>query len=241
MDVRLLVLLAACGSNKVRTVDDAPRATIHDAGVVRDAVTATGEAQVRVEWPDVPVPLRASPGRTPCNTARTPRIAPTTTWGVPDAFVLADGKATGAARIVAADCALTPHAVVGATLAITSAVDHPVKLVLTRRGDVAHLDAPAGDARTILLPIAGHEVTVALDDGAIYELAQGDETAWIVAARGLVTDATGQVHFRELPAGAFAATAWLPPRAGDPGHVARGKVDVVAGALGELTLGLAPP
>jgi len=240
----ILLLLAACGGNKARTVDDAPRAPVAhgDAGVPRDAAVATGEAQIRVEWPDVPVALRASPGRTPCNTPRSPRLAPTTTWGVPDAFVLAEGKATGTARIVAGECALSPRAVVGASLEIVSAVDHPIKLALSRRGDPAHLDAAATNPRTIELPIAGHEVTVALDDGAIYELAtDGGETTWIVAARALVTDATGQVHYRDVPVGPFAVTAWLPPRNGDPGHATRGKLEVATGALGELTLGLVPP
>src|SRR5262245_34352729 len=55
------------------------------AGSAGGAMTPKpGDAQIRVEWADVPVAARASPGRTPCNTPRAPSVAPTTTWGVPD-------------------------------------------------------------------------------------------------------------------------------------------------------------
>src|ERR1700733_4787888 len=51
---------------------------------------AKGDVQVRVEWPDVPVAARASQSRTRCGTAAAPDVAPTTTWGVPEAIVAID-------------------------------------------------------------------------------------------------------------------------------------------------------
>jgi hypothetical protein len=208
------------------------------------AVVATGDLQVRVEWPDVPVAARSSPGRTPCKTPRTPSVAPTTTWGVPDALVVVAGAGAqpGEARVVLADCALTPRIAVGAALAITSAVERPVTLVLRRRGTLDHLTA--GEPIAVMLPTAGHTVTTALEAGAIASLetdAAEPEVAFIAAtAGGYVTDASGHVLARDLAVGAHAVTAWLPPRAGQSARVGHGTATVVAGELTELTVTLAP-
>ena len=258
-----LAAAAAC-SGKPRTDEPAPRvpaagdaapaadAAAGDAAAVRDAAAAsraTGDLQVRVEWPDVPAAARRSPGRTPCGTPRAPSVAPTTTWGIPDALVIVDGAplpaAPAPAHVVLADCALAPRIAAGASLAITSALDRPAKLVLRRRGTLDQLDhLAAGDAIPVQLPIAGHTVAAALDPGAIYALetdAAEPELAFVAALpAGRITDATGHVLVRDLAPGAHAVTAWLPPRAGQPARIGRGSATVAAGELTELTVRLAP-
>jgi hypothetical protein len=246
--------LAAC-SGKPRPEEATHSVPVRgDAAPPADAAAAhpaTGDLQIRVAWPDVPVAARSSPGRTPCNTPRTPSVAPTTTWGVPDALVIVDGAApspvgAGAgARITLADCTLTPRLAVGTTLAITSAVDRPAQLVLRKRGTVATLGQLAtGEPIAVMLPIAGHTVTVALDPGAIYtlETAAADPEIAVIAAvpSGYVTDAAGQILVRDLAAGVHAVTAWLPPRAGQPARLGRGTATVAAGELAQLTVTLAP-
>jgi len=206
---------------------------------------STGELQIRVEWRDVPVAARSSPGRTPCGTPRAASVAPTTTWGIPDALVLVDGAprpaAPPVARVTLADCALAPRIAAGAGLAITSAVERPAKLVLRKRGAIDRLEDGAGVP--VLLPIAGHTVAAALDAGAIYALetdAADPEVAYIAALPAQISDATGHVIVRDLAPGAHAVTAWLPPRAGQPARTGRGSATVVAGELAELTVVLAP-
>jgi hypothetical protein len=149
------------------------------------------------------------------------------------------------APVALADCTLAPRLAAAASLAITSAVDRPAKLVLRNRGTLDHLDhLAAGDPVPVMLPIAGHTVAAALDPGAIYSLetdAPGPELAFIVALpEGRVTDATGHALIRELAPGAHAVTAWLPPRAGQPAHLGRGTAKVTAGELTELTIKLVP-
>lgn len=215
----------------------------------RDAAAGPGDVQIRVEWRDVPVIARASPGRTSCGTARAPAVAPTTTWGIPDVFVAlaAPGAAAPAdARVTLDRCAVVPRAVAaGATVAVTTTADAPVALAIARRGALADPTAlVAGEPRRIELPVAGHEVAVPLEAGGLYELSSaGADPAWIVAGgdvRVAVTDATGQVVLRDVPSGKYPVTAWLPPRAGQPGRVAHAEVTVAPGALGEVTLDLAP-
>lgn len=216
-------------------------------GRVTDAGTS-GDLNVRVEWPGVPVAARTSPGRTPCRTPRAPSVAPTTTWGVPDALVVVEGAPAGAAtaRLTLADCALAPKLAVGMTLVITSAVvgsEPPAKLTLRKRGTLA---APAdGEPIAIQLPIAGHSVTLALDAGALYSLETDGpepEVAYIAAiAHARVSDAAGVVSLAGLAVGAHAVTAWLPPRAGQPARTGGGSAHVAGGELAELTVSVAPP
>ena len=222
------------------------------AGSSRPAGPTHGEIQIRVEWADVPMAARASPGRTPCNTPRAPSVAPTTTWGIPDAVVIVeDARADPAEpRIVLAECALSPRVAIGASLVVESAADRPTSVTLSRRADLPKLASPApGGAapRVLRLPIAGHAVAVSLDAGGVYELATADkdpEIAWIVApppgAAIAATDATGQAVLHGVSPGAHAVTAWLPPRAGQPARIARGTVTVAPGALAELSLPLTP-
>ena len=225
--------------------DAAPgRAADGAVGAPGDA-GATGDLQLRVEWPRVPVVARSSPGRTPCNTPRAPSVAPTTTWGIPDALVVVEGTAPAGpteARVTLADCALTPRLVVGTTLVLTSAVDRPARVILRKRGPLAQL--VAGEPIAIALPIAGHTVTVALDAGAIYALetdAPEPEVAFVAAIPGAaVTEATGQVTLHDLAPGAHAVTAWLPPRAGQPARTGHASARITAGDLVELTVPLAP-
>jgi len=248
-----LLTLAAC-SGKPRP-EEATHAPVHDdatvlgdagrAGSDAAARPAIGDLQIRVEWPDVPVAARSSPGRTPCHTPRMPSVVPTTTWGVPDALVIVEGAAprTGDAHVTLENCTLLPRIAAGGTLAITSAVDRSAKLVLRKRGAVASLGTlAAGDPVPVMLPIAGHTVTTALDPGAIYSLetdAADPEVTFIAAVpSGYVTEASGQVIIRDLAIGTHAVTAWLPPRAGQPARTGRGTATVTAGDLVELTVTL---
>jgi len=50
--------------------------------------------------------------------------------------------------------------------------------------------------------------------------------------------ARGHALIRDLPAGAHAVTAWLPPRGGQPARVGHGSATVAAGDLEELTVRL---
>lgn len=245
----MLGAAAGCSGNGVAS-REAPAAASAPAPA-RDAAlapatasSATGDLQIRVVWPDVPTVARTSPGRTACGTPRAPSVAPTTTWGIPDALVIVEGAApaVAAARLTFADCALSPRLAVGASLALTSAADRPAKLALRKRGTPEHLGD--GDPISVLLPIAGHTVTTALDPGAIYEVAgegAAPELGFVAtAADGYVTDAGGHAVARQLAVGSHAVTAWLPPRAGQPARSGRGTATVVAGELAELTVTLAP-
>ena len=218
--------------------DVAPGSAAPSAGIGR------GDLQVRVEWPDVPVVARSSPGRTPCGTPRAPSVAPTTTWGIPDALVIVEGAAPplAGAHVTLAECAITPQLAVGAGLAITSAVDRPTRLTLRRCGTLDHV--VAGEPVVVMLPIAGHTVTTRLEPGEIYALqtdAADPELAFVAAVPGgYVSDAAGHVLARDLAAGPHAVTAWLPPRGGQPARIGRGTATVTAGELAELTVRLAP-
>jgi hypothetical protein len=150
--VRLaLAFAAACGntsSPKVapQAADDARRrldaTASRDAGAGRDATAGagSGELTVRVEWRDAPLVARASPGRSPCGTPLAGAVAPTTTWGIPDVFVIVDAGPRGTdepSRVVLDRCALAPRAVVTAGgLAVNGTGDAPAALVLTRRGEL---------------------------------------------------------------------------------------------------------
>ncbi len=250
----LCVALVACSGSKATTIEDAKHPTPAppgDALPARDAApvavaTTTGDVQVRVEWTNVPAAVRNSPGKTACNTPRAPAVAPSTTWGIGDVLVIVDGAtaALGEAHVRLADCALAPRVLVGRSLAVDSASDHPGKLAISRRGEVGSLDhLDKGKPRTIQLPIAGHTVTAELEPGGVYELAtdaKDPEVAWVVAAPGAVTEPSGVVLIKDVPPGKHAVTAWLPPRAGQPARHAQGEVTVVAGDLAELTLQLVP-
>lgn len=248
-----IVLLAACSSGKPHAVEDAKRAAAGSDAPRADAATAvtvptpkatTGDVQVRVEWQKVPAAVRASPGTTKCATPRLAQVAPSTTWGIGDVIVLVDGApaVSGDARVRLASCAFVPRVAIGASLVVDSTADKPATLTLSQRAQAGDLRArsEAAPGRTIQLPIAGHAVSVALDAGAVYELAADGETAWIVAASAATTDGNGVALIKEVPVGDHAVRAWLPPRAGQPARHAAGKVTVAAGDLAELTLQLEP-
>jgi hypothetical protein len=196
----------------------------------------------------VPTVARASQGRTRCGTAAAPDVAPTTTWGVPDAIVAIDtdhGKppADPAARVAVADCAIAPRVIVaGAAITIASDVDHPLALSLARAGDAAPLAAGSATvaALAIELPIAGHAVVAPLAAGTLDLLGGSDvEPAWIVAAAQpyvAITEASGQVVLRDVPVGSFTVEALVPPRAGQPARSGRATVAVAANALAEVTV-----
>jgi hypothetical protein len=222
----------------------APPITAGAAGSPPPPTGSTGDLQIRVEWPGVPVAARSSPGRTACHTERAPSVSPTTTWGVPDALVIVEGAAPppAAAHVSLADCTLVPRIAAGSSLAITSAADRPAKLVLRKRGAFDHL--AASPPVSVMLPIAGHTATTALEPGNIYSLetdATEPEVAFIAALPdAYVTEASGHVLVHDLAVGSHAVTAWLPPRAGQPAHIGRGTATVTAGELAELTITLAP-
>jgi len=254
----LVLLLAACSGKGKSTgeahISDsgAGPATSADGGLtagsgatlVTDGPPATGDISVRVEWTDVPVKGRASPGLTACKTPRAAAVAPTTTWGIPDVLVFVDGATTPEhVRVVLADCTLGPRVGSARTLVVASAVGQPRAVSIAKRGAIEAVVAGTLDktkGRTIQLPIAGHAVTIALEPGAVYELATIDkpsETAWI-ATGAAVTDASGVATLASLAPGEHAVTAWLPPRAGQPARVGRGTVTVEAGDVADLTLQL---
>ena len=250
-----VVVVMGCSSGKPNAIEDARsvQPVPRDAALPYkvEAPAAKGDVQVRVEWRDVPAIARAASGRTACGTSRAPDVAPTTTWGIPDVFVMIDVDRGNAvpdpgARIVLDHCALSPRAVVaGSSLAIASAADAPASLTLARFSTVLGGAALADKPRAIALPVAGHEVTAALEPGSQYVLSiAGDETtAWIYAATTpyvAVTEASGQVVIRDVPTGTQRVTAWLPPRAGQPARIAHGTIAVTAGGLAELTLDITP-
>jgi hypothetical protein len=174
-------------------------------------------------------------------------------WGIADVVVVADvSGAPSDARVVLADCAISPRVAIatpGGHVSVASAADAPAKISIAKRGAPSAFDKlVAGDARTIMLPIAGASVSVPAVDAQLDELAVvGDapetaEAAWLIVTpnNAAVTDASGTAILRDLPIGAHAITAWLPPRAGQPARYAHGTATVVGGELAEITLELAP-
>jgi hypothetical protein len=253
--------LVGCSGGKAKAIDDDHPARVESrdggAGSAPHDGPAVGDVSVRVEWHDVPMALRASPGRTACGTARLGAVAPTTTWGIPGAFVIVVGeRATPVpvaepARVVLEHCALSPRvAVTGPTVSIASAADAPARLVLEQRsiipieGKTVRSD-PAANKVPIQLPIAGHEVVAALQPGLIYALVgDGIDPAWIVAGVPpftAITDATGVAVLRDVPVGTHAVVAWLPRIEGEPERIARGELAVTRGGLAELVLDLTKP
>lgn len=246
-----LAIALGCGSSgKARppVVEDAKQVRL-DAASTPDAPLAptakTGDVQVRVEWTNVPVAARASRGKTPCNTPRAPAVAPTTTWGIPDALVIVDGAPAAPAseaRVTLVECALSPRLVVGTQLTIASGVDRPASIAFARRATFAGLPAVDAGARLELqLPIAGHAVAPTVEPGALYEIATAErdpETAWFIAGTASITDASGTVLVKDVPVGTHAVRAWLPPRAGQAAKFAKGQVTVEPGDLAELVLQL---
>lgn len=228
MDVRLLVLLAACSGGKPKLEDartlphpPAPEGSAHALDAAASAGSAAippgkGDVSIRVEWHDVPPAARAPK---PCG----PDVSPTTTWGIPDAVVtLPHAGAPPAARVTVDRCVRPRVQVSGDSLTIASALLQPATLAL--------------DDRPVMLPIAGHEVTAQLTDGR-HEVVAGDAKAWVIRdANAAVTDATGVAVLRDIPSGVYPVTAWLPAA----NLSAKGEVTVMPNALAEVTLTLKP-
>ena len=221
MDVKLCLLLAACSGGKPKVEDARPHPVAAPADAASRPIDATippgkGDVSIRVEWKDVPLASRAP-------SACGPAVSPTTTWGIPDAVVTIPHAGVPAAARVIVDRCLRPRVqVAGDTLTIASAVLQPTSLAL--------------DARPVLLPIAGHEVTASLAEGR-HELVAGDAHAWVVRdPNAAVTDATGVAIVRDVPSGVYPVTAWLPAA----NLSAKGEVTVMPGALAEVTLTLTP-
>lgn len=249
----LVLVLAACSGGKAKVVEDArkpaPAPVIADAAVAQplppvptgpyrvDTAAKTGDVQIRVEWKDVPQALRASPGLDECGGQVLPPLAPTTTWGIPEAFVAIDvdhGKALTPQRprIVLEGCALSPRlAVAGTSLAIASATEQPAQVTF--------------EGKPVYLPIAGHEVEATLTPGTTYTVGYGTrELATVVSATTpytAITEATGQVIVRDVPVGTHRVRAWLPKRGALEPRTVAGSVTVTAGALTEVTLDISRP
>lgn len=247
-----LLVVVACSGTK-----SAPKKAIEDAHGSAPAADAAvpaadgpGDVQIRVEWKDVPLAARMSPGRTPCNTPRPPAVTPTTLWGIPDVFVVVEvaGAARGsrqAARITREPCGLVPRvAITSGTLILASATEAPARVSVQEVGALP-LGGTIADPqpRTVYLPIAGHEVSLGVDSGTIVRVSDDPEDAWVIATENpfvAITDRSGSAVLRDLPAGTHAVTAWLPPRSGQPARTARGNVTVTPGALAEVTLDISP-
>lgn len=257
MDVRsglaLLVLVACSGTTSApkKVIEDARGSSAPAADGVPVAKDGKGDVQVRVEWKDVPPDARTSPGRTPCETPRPPAVAPTTLWGIPDVFVVLDvaGAAPSpraAKRITYERCALEPRvAITGGSLIIASGTETPAKTFVQEVGQLP-LGGTIADPepRAVYLPTAGHEVSLSLDSGIIVRVSAGSEDAWVLATENpfvAITERSGSVVLREVPAGTHAVTAWLPPRSGQSARIARGTVTVEPGTLAEVTLDISQP
>lgn len=256
----LLVALAACSGSKPPHVEDARRT--HEAGsgsgssatdaapLAVDAAPlptppprTTGDVQIRVEWPAMPLAARVSPGRSACGAPLAAQVAPTTTWGIPDVVVFVDAAPAARAedtRVVVDRCSVSPRIAVGATLAIASAATQPLRASLLRRYAATELGRELSAKRVpIALPIGGHEVTTELVAASIYRVAPDGasvDDGWIVSATAFVTDATGVALIKDVPPGTHAVRVWLPPRGGQPARSAAGEVRVETGDLAELTL-----
>ena len=249
----MCLALVACSSHSTapHRVDDARKPDAAPAappGPYRvDAKAPHGDVQIRVEWKDVPVVARASPGRTACGTAKLAAVAPTTTWGIPDAVVMIEvdhGKqlAEGPARIVLEHCALSPRIAIGSPVVIASAMDAPAQVTFAKVGGARPLAVPVkADGKVARLPVVGHEVELPIAASSLLSVTSAEDEALVVAAPTpyfAITEANGQVVLRDVPVGTFEISALLPARAGQPARTAKGKVTVAAGALAEVTLTL---
>ncbi|MEO8846110.1 MAG: hypothetical protein ABI591_12210 [Kofleriaceae bacterium] len=254
----LCTLLAAC-SSKTASTPHGP-----DDGVIArppldaraappgpyrvDAKAPHGDVQIRVEWKDVPVVARASPGRTSCGTAKPASVAPTTTWGIPDAVVMIEVEhgvelAPAPARIVLEHCALSPRIALASSLVVASAMDAPAQVAFARVGSARPLAAPTKAASEAIarLPVIGHEVELPIEPSSLVAVTSAEDEALVIAAPTpyyAITEANGQVVLRDVPVGTFEVSALLPARGGQPARTAKGTVTVVAGALAEVVLSL---
>jgi hypothetical protein len=105
----------------------------------------------------------------------------------------------------------------------------------------------AGKPRTIYLPIAGHEVDVALEPDTVYTVTSGagsDDLAVVVSATTpyvAVTEPSGNALLRGVPVGTHPVRAYLPARNGAEARLASGTITVNEGALAEITLDISRP
>lgn len=265
--IRLAVMLAlvACSSRgKGKAVEDAGRtpgkptdasAPSPSVAVVRDyrvdADAKTGDVKITIEWKDTPKAVRAPGPATKCGTPRTPAVAPTTLWGVPDVLVLVDvdhGKAFDPppVRIALEECSFSPRAVVaGSALALVSAMPEPTTISLQELARPLGGEPLATKPRTIQLPIAGHEAVAALAPNTVYAVAFGtDDIAAVISATHPyvgVTESSGATLLRGVPIGTHPVRAYLPARNGADARSIASTVTVTEGALAEVTLDLGQP
>jgi len=143
-------------------------------------------------------------------------------------------------RIAVGACSIAPRIAIGTSVVIASAADHPLRVSLSPRFDVADSKRKLPTASVpIALPIAGHEVTTTLGPSIYRITADGKvDDAWLVGAPATITDASGVALVKDLAPGTYTVRAWLPPRGGQPAREAKAEVTVAVGDLAELTLKL---
>ena len=261
----VMLAVAACGGKPAARPhhdggDAGAGAVVVSGAADRDAgagaaVTGGGTIAVTVQWPDAPAAMRASPGVTACATARPPRARIGALHGVAGAVVMIDGNvasgriaAAAPVRLTVRDCALAPSTMVataGATLEVQAQDDAGHAIAIAELGPAWSAVAASEVVTRARLPAWGHTVALPMAAAGVRRIeADGAADAAYVDVTdqpyAAVTAEDGSAALTQVPAGTHAIVAWLPPAAGQPALIARGKATVVAGDRVELTLRMAP-
>ncbi|HTL37371.1 MAG TPA: hypothetical protein VL326_29760 [Kofleriaceae bacterium] len=222
-------------------IDVPPSAVPKNIGSADPKATGSSAAQATGSSSAQPTGSAAAPPESEANADKDPKAAST---GPVTTAALAPREA----RIVLDRCALSPRiAVARDKLVLASAAEAPAKLALTKSPDPFGTKGDAGTTRLVYLPVAGHSVATTIEANSAYhvEIATDDgkgrdaEDAWVIVATTpyfAITEPNGQVLLRDVPAGTYTATAWLPPRAGQPARIAHAPVTVTDGGLADITL-----
>ena len=76
----------------------------------------------------------------------------------------------------------TAGSIAGTEVTLESGVEAPAKVSLHQVGKLPFGGDLTDAARTVYLPIAGHEVVAALEPGALYRIDSDDSAAWVVSS-----------------------------------------------------------
>ncbi|HTJ43913.1 MAG TPA: hypothetical protein VL463_17525 [Kofleriaceae bacterium] len=197
-------------------------------------------------WPGAPASARAEGPRNPCGVARRPRASISTLHGVSSAFVFitdlpapSPKAAPAPLELVVRDCRIDPIAsiaIAGGDVRLASLDTRAHRVAIASRGVPSDPAKPLG---SIDLAWAGDTVSLASTAAKpiLLELAPDtapDDASWIAIAesRAAVTDDTGAVTFKAIPAGTHHVVAWLPP------IVIAQDVDVAAAGSTDVTIDL---